>query len=222
MDEIQNIKDSVQTAPENSGELSKRKRYYSSWVGMLIGLLLPGAAHFLAGQKRQGIAWHLGMLVLLLLFFPISSLPGKPFAYFAVFVFAVWIVSCIAMFISSCRPTRRLGISGWILFLLFCFCFNSLERLFLRFTVIRFCSEIFNISGMSMAPTLIAPSENYADAPTQPDRLIVNKMIYWWSEPQRGDIIVYRTTAMMVNRHVGSAVSLGCPARRWTLILRLF
>ena len=54
-----------------------------------------------------------------------------------------------------------------------------------------------------MAPTLVGTSETPPSAET-PDRLIVNKWIYRFQEPRRGDLVIFRTGSdIFIKRIVG-------------------
>jgi signal peptidase I len=50
------------------------------------------------------------------------------------------------------------------------------------------------MASSAMHPTLIAPSQYAPDVPHQ-DRIVVNKWIYRISDPQRGDIAIFKWTS---------------------------
>jgi signal peptidase I len=97
---------------ENDHKLTIKQ--YPKWVGVLLGFLLYGSAHFLSGNRINGIAWHLGLFLcgtLAILFFGTSG--------FASFVTALILLSpglilWLIMLKQSFRPVRRIGFWGWI------------------------------------------------------------------------------------------------------------
>jgi signal peptidase I len=69
--------------------------------------------------------------------------------------------------------------------------------IFIFLLVRPFCAQAYYIPSESMEPTLhgheagmSSTGETYSD--TSHDHLFVNKLVYRWYEPQRGDIVVFR------------------------------
>ena len=52
-------------------------------------------------------------------------------------------------------------------------------------------AEVFKISTAAMEPTLQGPSRG------TPDHVIIDRLIYWFSPPRRGDLAVFRTTCIV-------------------------
>jgi signal peptidase I len=86
-----------------------------------------------------------------------------------------------------------LGCFGWLLFIgIFLFIVNIVIPVS-AVPIKTYVCELFVLHGMAMAPTLIAPSE-VAPEVLYSDRVVVNKLIYRMSDPQRGDIVIYKST----------------------------
>lgn len=178
---------------------AKPKRDYPRWVGSVMTFFLPGSAQFLSGRRQTGILCFL--LWLFLAFLPLvpAAIPGKPFFYLAALLFAVSIVYFLGLIIASWRPTRRIGISGWILFVVVVLVLPYVTALPIALLTKSFYVELFVVSGGSMAPTLIGSSESHHPEMRLPesqtaDRPVVNKILYRLRDPRRGDVVVYRTT----------------------------
>ncbi len=188
--------------PAIAAPLPERKSMNPPWVGVLMGFMLPGAAHCFAGRTLAGILWFFSWVIFSAIACMLLATPGETAVWFALLFGCMAVMIFLAMLVSSYRPTRRLGIVGWILFVVFVYCFSAfIIPLLLQQTLKRFCAEIFVIPMMSMSPTLIgsppdADQLKDYDGPAVNDRIAVNKMIYRWSDPQRGDLVVYRATTM--------------------------
>ena len=176
-----------------NGESPSEEAMNSPGVGILMGFFCPGSAHFFAGKRAEGIFWFLSIFVAQLLLISTLIVPGN----LCLVLFIGVLLALLSLFgsivVSSHRPTRRLGLGAWFLFVLFIASYNTLILpLLMNTTVKPFCMETYSMNGMSMAPTLQASSEVVPDSPKISDRIVVNKMVYRFYEPKRGDIIVYR------------------------------
>jgi len=87
---------------------------YRTWVGVLLGLLLNGSAHFLSGRRAAGLVWYFGLFACGFAGMALAAIPGTiPFVLGLVLGlagFVLWIV----MLKQSYRPVRRIGFLGWI------------------------------------------------------------------------------------------------------------
>ncbi|MCL2742996.1 MAG: signal peptidase I [Planctomycetaceae bacterium] len=162
------------------------------WVGLIMAWFLPGSAHFLAGQRQTGVIWLFTWFLLQISLFILVSISGAVFFYAAVFCLAAFFLYLIALLASSWRSTRRLGCFGWLLFIGAALLFGCAAGAYV-YVIKTYVVEAFRFNGMSMAPTLIAPSESVPGV-KRPDRVFVNKWIYRMSEPQRGDIVIFKRT----------------------------
>ena len=72
----------------------------------------------------------------------------------------------------------------------------------LVFLIIRpFFVQAFFIPSESMEPTLLGHDQSTSHPDTVHDHIFVNKLIYRYSEPKRGDIIVFRAPARADGEH---------------------
>ena len=49
---------------------------YQKWVGVLLGLLVNGSAHFLSGTPASGVKWYFSIVVCVYLSLVITAIPG--------------------------------------------------------------------------------------------------------------------------------------------------
>jgi signal peptidase I len=157
-------------------------------------------------------------VLLLFLWFLLSSLPFFPlsgsgigFFYVGAVLTIIFILFLIALLISSWRPTRRLGCFGWILFIGACIFLHSAIVYPYALLMKTYFVEIYSINGVSMSPTLIAPSPEFVpdilrqhravpiNKDKNKDRVIVNKWIYRKSDPKRGDIVIFKAPGLIDN-----------------------
>jgi signal peptidase I len=150
------------------------------WVGVLLSLLIPAAGIFLAGNRKAGLRWFLGLTVLWVVLVALAPVPVIPgLAAFAV------LAGCLAvltpwMLVLSYKPVSKLGIRGWLLFLVLA----GLLRGF-KAPVVHQFALVFKVPHGSMEPTI------------QPgDQLLAQTSAYWFGAPHRGDIVVFRTDAL--------------------------
>jgi len=122
---------------------------YRKWVGVLLGYLLHGSAHFLSGQCGTGLRWFFGLLGCGFLGGALLATPGAiPLAcgvitYLAVFV--LWVV----MLKQSYRPVRRIGVWGWIVVAVLAVAVGYVEQLVAEQVV-----RPFRLPTGAMQPTL--------------------------------------------------------------------
>ena len=124
-------------------------RPYPKWVGVILGLVLSGSAHFLSGRKREGLAWYFSLLAFGLLGVGLIVLPQSRAFYGAL---AIWLCSVglrLVMLVQSYRPVRRIGWHGWLVLIVAVMCLNTAVKSMTRLVV-----HPFSISAGSMEPTL--------------------------------------------------------------------
>lgn len=149
---------------------------------MLLSLLVPGFGLVRAGRILRGLAWFIalqiiGVLVILLAIW--RSIP-----LWGVFAGLIVALGCqLAMWADSFRP-GRLTIRLWLAFGV-----AVLALLFLPPAPFLF-AHAFTIPTDGMAPTLRGQSNGTVD------RIIADRLCYVFSPPQRGDLVVFRTTGM--------------------------
>lgn len=147
------------------------------WVGSLLSLLLPGAGIFLAGDRKSGLRWFVGLTMLGFAADTLDSATLIPsvHAYWST-TLLFWALVVVVLVLSF-RPIPRLRARGWIGFILLSAILN------LAFwSASRQITHPFKVPAGSMEPTI-----------QREDHLLVQKYAYWFSEPKRGDIVVFRT-----------------------------
>jgi hypothetical protein len=79
---------------------------YRKWVGVLLGLLLSGSAHFLSGQRAAGLKWYLGLLACELAAVALALIPGTTPYILGVVIGLASVVLWLVMLKQSCfAPT---------------------------------------------------------------------------------------------------------------------
>ncbi len=159
---------------------SKEKTQTKRWPGVIFSLLVPGFGLFRAGKWGRGIAWLVGLQLAGVLYAVCLASAFVPIAlgYFillGLFGLVVW------MWYDSFRPGRMTG-KLWLLFFLL-----------LAVTVLlpipaRLVARPFKIPAGGTEPTLMGPGNERT-----PDQIVVNRLSYLFSKPERGDIIAFGT-----------------------------
>jgi signal peptidase I len=156
------------------------------WVGVVLSFFIIGTSQFLAGEKFIGIGWFviIGLLSFGSVFCLASpSIPGDmpAFIFFAI-TFVLWII----MLVKSYRPIPRFRWIGWMGFIF----------LFLILSV-AFDPEIFvrpfKVPTGSMSPTLLGNAKRPDGTIVLGDRIFVEKYVYWFSKPERENIVAFKT-----------------------------
>jgi signal peptidase I len=134
----------------------------------------------LAGNRKAGLRWFVGLTVLFLVTVALAPLPVIPgLAAFLALAAAVAVLTLWMLFLSY-KPVPKLGVQGWLLFLLLACLLGVLEV-----PVTHAFARPFNVPTGSMEPTI------------QPgDHLFVQTSAYWFSAPSRGDVVAFRTDAL--------------------------
>jgi signal peptidase I len=153
---------------------------YRRWVGVLLSLLIPGAGIFLAGNRKSGLRWFLGLTVLWLVTTALASLPFIPGLTPFVVLAAMVAVLTVWMLVLSFRPVPMLGVRGWLLFLLLTGLLSGAEVLATNRLTLP-----FKVPSGSMKPTLLPG-----------DRLFVQTSAYWLAAPTRRELVAFRTDAL--------------------------
>jgi signal peptidase I len=150
-----------------------------AWKGLVASFVLWGAGQFFSGHRRRGVIWlAIGCLgpLLLLLAYCLPFVPGKAGILLAVLALIAW----LAMLCDSYRPIAPLHWWGWIL-LIAC----SLTLAELSSIAMHVLFHNYHIPTGSMQPTL-SPGDN----------ILVSRYAYWFHEPARGDIVVFKTSGI--------------------------
>jgi signal peptidase I len=146
------------------------------WKGLLASFILPGTGQFLAGARRRGIIWFGIACALPLFLLGIYSLPLVP-AKAAIPLLGVNIIVWLAMLFDSYRPIRRWS---WVILILLSFavsvvCSRLAHRLF----------QAYRVPTIAMTPTI-----------SSGDDILICRFTYWFREPHRGDLIVFKTSGI--------------------------
>lgn len=158
----------------------KEKQPYRKWVGVVLGFLIHGSAHFLSGRRAAGVKWYFGLFACGVSAVALVATPGTvPFIFGVAFSLAS-IVLWLVMLKQSFRPVRRIGFFGWLsVFVLAVILNNGLSLLVQQFI------RPFRLPTRGMQPTIVAN-----------DYLAIERLSYRFGKPKRGDIIVFRTAGI--------------------------
>ena len=175
---------------ENLNQTEPTKTY-RPWVGVVLSFFISGASQFLTGQKFNGIAWFLALLLLsvgciwcLASRVVSGDLPA----------FILWIVSIvlwIVMLVKSYRPVPRFRWFGWIIFILLAL---LVEEAIFHGLHSFYCP--FKIPTASMSPTIQGNTKRADGTTVSGDRIFVEGYAYWFAKPQRGDIVAFQAKAI--------------------------
>lgn len=153
---------------------------YRRWVGVLLSLLIPGAGIYLAGNKSTGLRWFLGLLALGLANEVLTPLPPIPGIFAWLITGFLELALTCWMLVRSFCPVPKMRFAGWLILVALACTLGTAEWI-----VGGQFTRAFRHPTSSMMPTLIPG-----------DRVFVNRFAYWFAEPKRGDIIVFRTDSV--------------------------
>lgn len=150
---------------------------YRKWVGVVLGFLLYGSAHFLSGKRAVGLKWYFGLFSCGLAGVALVATPGTaPFVLGVAFGLAN-VVLWLVMLKQSYRPVRRIGFLGWLAVIILAVVLSHSLSL-----VVRQFVHPFKVPTGAMHPTIVPK-----------DHLFVERLTYRFGKPKRGDIVVFRT-----------------------------
>jgi signal peptidase I len=153
---------------------------YPKWVGVVLGLLLNGSAHYLAGKRTTGVSWFLSIRLSAIAAMLILAVSGILSIITAGILFLTSITLWLIMLKQSFRAVERIGIRGWLIVLVLVIALNSAFRIALHQVV-----QPFKVPTGAMIPTL-----------TPGDHVVAERASYWFSPPKRGDIVIFNTTGL--------------------------
>jgi signal peptidase I len=152
---------------------TKSKRW-PKWRGVIASILVPGAGLYLAGKRREGMAWLAFCAVAtpaVLAFAAVEKVP----ALLVIGALVGASLAQIAMLVRSYRPTRQLQWYGWVAVLTLGSGFHYSEKF-----AVYSSGRTFSIPTSSMAPTI-----------TSVDYVMSSRATYWLGVPLRGDIVAF-------------------------------
>jgi len=161
-------------------EASAPPRTHRRWVGVLLSLLIAGAGIYLAGDRRAGVRWFLGLLVLSLVAVALASMPAMPGLWIPLGLGGIVTALSLWMLVISYRPVPKLGLWGWLLFLVGAAVLSGLEIL-----CTDHLTRAFKVPTGSMEPAVLPG-----------DHLFVQTAAYGFSAPKRGEVVAFRTEAL--------------------------
>ncbi|MGH7954212.1 MAG: signal peptidase I [Limisphaerales bacterium] len=151
-----------------------------------MSLFISGASQFLAGRKFQGITWFFGLLLLFIGCVWCLASPIVPGDFPAFVLYSIYIVLWIVMLIKSYQPVPRFRWYGWILLIFLTLVIpKAAYRGFITFF------RIYKIPTASMSPTIQGNTKRADGTTVSRDHICIERYVYWFSKPQRGDIIVF-------------------------------
>jgi signal peptidase I len=173
---------------------TNERTHYRRWVNLVPSLLVPGSAQFLSGRRAAGVT--LFVLYLVLIAGLIAFLVHPKTAYSVVdmdrvnwFLFPFWVLIAAD---SLRRPIPRLGFRGWGVFFVVCLGIPITLALGVR----TFIVQPFKVPTGTMQPTIMGNRTAADGSQVLGDHIFVNKLTYRFSEPQRGDVVVFRTKGL--------------------------
>jgi signal peptidase I len=149
------------------------------WKGLLASFILSGAGQFLSGARRRSILWFAAICAFPLLLLSLYTLPFIPAEAGIVFL-VLYVILWLVMLYDSYRPVAPLHWWGWVLLI---FVAAALGELSSRFAHLLF--QVYHVPTEAMTPT-VRPGDN----------VLVCRSAYWFSEPRRGDLIVFNTSGI--------------------------
>ena len=165
--------------------------YYRRWINVVFSLLLPGSAQFLSGRRILGIVLFGAEIVCLFLVFGYLIHSGSRYSIISMGPFnGAEIPLTVAIAAEALRrPIRCLKFKGWGLFFGIWLGILLLPALTIR----TFFIQPFMMPTASMQPTIMGDRKDAQGNPISGDAIFVNKWIYRFSQPKRGDVVAFRT-----------------------------
>ncbi len=128
---------------------------YRKWVGVVLGVLLHGSAHFLSGRRAAGLKWYFGLFACGVVAAGFAATPGTiPFIVGVTFGLAS-VILWLVMLKQSYRPVHRIGFLGWLAVIVLTVVLNN----GLSFLVRQFVHP-FKVPTGAMQPTIFGIHEH--------------------------------------------------------------
>lgn len=167
------------------------REHYRRWVNVIPSLVFPGSAQYLSGRKAAAAAWFVAYVLFLVLLVVVLVHPKTNGAAYNMGKMG-WIqnVICLVALIDGLRqPISRSGIKKWVIWFGSVICIIVLPFL----GVCKLIIQPFKMPTQAMQPTLMGNRKGADGKEIQGDCVFVNRLIYHFSDPQRGDIVVFNT-----------------------------
>lgn len=155
----------------------------SQWPGVVLSLLVPGFGLFRARQFRRGVAWILGLQIIGVIIALLFALEFVPMSI-ALLAMGLGLLAVLWMLRESFCPGKMTP-GLWALFF----------ALFLVFAFLpvhgSFIARQFKIPTGAMEPTLMGERDGNI-----PDHVVVDRFSYLFTNPKRGDLVVFETSGI--------------------------
>lgn len=180
----------TQISPEHDEEVVEEEpvKKHAKWVGVLLSLLTTGAGQFLAGYWKRGIGWFIGLSALSLVGLMVMAsplikgvLPGLVVLFIG---FGFW----ICMLCDAYQPVPKIGFWRWLLVVVGCVAINNSVLWIYQSMVYP-----FHVPTHTMEPTIRGDSPADSIVKYKGDKFFAEKFVYWFSKPQRGDIVIFKS-----------------------------
>ena len=170
---------------------TKDGTHYRRWVNLIPSLLFPGSAQFLSGRRPTGIALCVLYLVLVVGLVAFLVHPKTAYSVVDMGAFDWFLLPCWLLIAADSlrRPIPRLGSRCWGIFVVICIGILIMLALGVR----AFLVQPFKVPTGAMQPTIMGNREDTDGNQILGDHIFVNKLVYRLSEPERGDVVVFRT-----------------------------
>lgn len=157
--------------------MSDTRQMHRPWIGSLLSLLLSGAGIFLAGERRTGLKWFSGLTALWLVTMIATPLPGIPALPVLVTLSCCGFALLGWMLVRSYRPIPKLGFKGWVIFFGLAIAVGAAE----------------SVLGRQLLHSFKMPTRSMEITLKPGDHLFAQTCAYWFSQPKRGHIVVFKT-----------------------------
>lgn len=155
-------------------------KMYPKWVGVILGFLLNGSAHYFTGDKAAAIKWYFVI--------PLTGIAGLLIVVFpgtlSFTISVALILGSIALFLimlkQSYRPVRRVRVWEWAVVIALNFLLDS----------------GWNYGIDQVVRTYKAPTESMSPAIMSGDCVVAERVTYRFKKPKRGDIIMFSTSGI--------------------------
>ena len=174
-------------APETP-ELAARPTH-RPWVSLVLSLFLAGLGQFLAGDRAAGLKWFFGILFFQLLMTWALASPVVPGVGLGVAAGLVASACWVWMLVRSWKRMPRLSFLRWL-----CVIGAVAAVNFLTPILVKSFFQPFKVPTGGMEPTIQGGERRPDGTRNAGDHFFVVKYAYWFSEPKRGDIVVFRTS----------------------------
>lgn len=153
---------------------------YPKWVGVVLGFLLNGSAHYLAGDRVGGLKWYFGISLTGIAGILILALPGVAGFVAAIGMLFVAFLLWIRMLTQSYRPVPRIRIWGWIVVIALNVLLNTGWQYGIKLIV-----HPFKVPTGAMIPAIMPG-----------DHVMAERLTYRFTRPKRGDMVVFSTSGL--------------------------